>query len=127
MNPRYARWVPRAGPLSHPAGRLASGRHLAPWFKLSVHHTPSNRHEHGRELNVESSTQRTENPRGGVDVRGVARVCDRLAVLSAGRLVAGGPPTQVLTPELLAEAYGIEADVIRAPGGQPVVVPRLGG
>ncbi len=61
------------------------------------------------------------------DLNLVARVCDRLAVLSAGRLVAGGPPTQVLTPELLAETYGIEADVIRAPGGQPVVVPRLRG
>ena len=48
-------------------------------------------------------------------------------MLSAGRLVAGGPPTQVRTPELLAETYGIEADVIRAPGGAPVVVPRLAG
>ena len=59
------------------------------------------------------------------DLNLAARVCDRLEVLSAGRRVAGGPPAEVLTPALLAEAYGIEADVVRGPGGFPVVVPRL--
>ena len=59
------------------------------------------------------------------DLNLVARVCDRLEVLSAGRLVASGPPAEVLTPSLLAEAYGIEADVVPAPEGSPVVVPRL--
>lgn len=54
-----------------------------------------------------------------------ARVCDRLVLLGNGRVLAQGPADTVLTPELLAEAFGIAADVMRAPDGSPVVVPRL--
>ncbi len=37
--------------------------------------------------------------------------CDRLAVLNQGRLVAYGPPMQVLTPERIAQVFRVEAEV----------------
>jgi iron complex transport system ATP-binding protein len=60
------------------------------------------------------------------DLNLVARACDRLEVLSAGRLIARGPPSEVVSEALLEEAYGVEADVLRGPDGTPVVVPRVG-
>jgi len=54
-----------------------------------------------------------------------ARVCDRLILLTAGRVAAAGPPREVVRPDVLREAFGIEADVLEVPGGGRVVVPRL--
>ncbi|MFI8517239.1 ABC transporter ATP-binding protein [Streptomyces sp. NPDC085481] len=49
--------------------------------------------------------------------------CDRLYVLKDGRVVAEGPPAEVLTPALLATVYGVEAEVIAHPRtGTPLVV-----
>jgi iron complex transport system ATP-binding protein len=59
------------------------------------------------------------------DLNLAARTCDRLAVLHGGRIVASGTPERVITPALLAETYGIEAEVLVAPDGRPVAVPRL--
>jgi iron complex transport system ATP-binding protein len=59
------------------------------------------------------------------DLNLVARACDRLEVLAAGRQVARGAPAQVISEGLLAEAYGVDADVFEGPDGTPVVVPRL--
>ncbi len=53
-----------------------------------------------------------------------ARTSDRLALLSEGRVLECGTPTDVLTPENLMTAFGIRADVIQAPDGSPLVVPR---
>ncbi|WP_022708304.1 ABC transporter ATP-binding protein [Paracoccus zeaxanthinifaciens] len=41
--------------------------------------------------------------------------CDRLAVMSAGRLVAVGRPEQVLTADLLADVFGVRASVLTDP------------
>lgn len=35
--------------------------------------------------------------------------CDRLVVLSRGRVVASGPPADTLTPDLLSEVFGVRA------------------
>ncbi|GAA4056061.1 ABC transporter ATP-binding protein [Actinomadura miaoliensis] len=45
------------------------------------------------------------------DLNLAAAFCDRLCVLDAGRLVAAGPPGQVLTADLLAEVYRVDAEV----------------
>jgi len=54
-----------------------------------------------------------------------ARVCDRLVVLSEGKVAAEGAPREVLTPELLETAFGLVVSVIDGPDGQPIVVPRI--
>ncbi|HEX2030879.1 MAG TPA: ABC transporter ATP-binding protein [Actinomycetota bacterium] len=49
--------------------------------------------------------------------------CDRLVALDGGRIVADGPPDEVITRSFLHEAYGVEADVYpHAVTGRPVVV-----
>ncbi len=45
------------------------------------------------------------------DLNLAAMFCDRLVVLAAGRVVGFGTPTQVITTEMVAEVYGVEADV----------------
>ena len=56
-----------------------------------------------------------------------ARSCTRLALLAGGRVFDVGEPRQVLTPENLRSVFDIEADVITAPDGSPLVVPRSTG
>jgi len=53
-----------------------------------------------------------------------ARLCDRLALLARGRILAVGSPGEVLTPERLREGFGVVADVVAGPDGAPLVVPR---
>ena len=58
------------------------------------------------------------------DLSLAARYSDRLVVLHEGRVLADGEPWQVITPEVLAAAFGLEALVIADPAsGRPMVVP----
>ncbi|MEV0387180.1 ABC transporter ATP-binding protein [Nonomuraea sp. NPDC050643] len=43
------------------------------------------------------------------DLNQAATFCDRLYLMNAGRIVAGGPPDQVLTPDLISQVYGVRA------------------
>ncbi|MCQ4198446.1 ABC transporter ATP-binding protein [Streptomyces coelicoflavus] len=45
------------------------------------------------------------------DLDQAAAVADRITLLEAGRIVADGPPEDVLTPERLTSVYGIRIDV----------------
>ncbi|GAA3685884.1 ABC transporter ATP-binding protein [Nonomuraea antimicrobica] len=49
------------------------------------------------------------------DLNLAAAVCDRIAVLRAGRLVATGTPAEVLTPELIRDVFGVEVTVVEHP------------
>ncbi|TKK85193.1 ABC transporter ATP-binding protein [Herbidospora galbida] len=53
------------------------------------------------------------------DLQLAGAACDRLAVLDGGRLVADGPPAKVVTTGLLAEVYGVAAEVTHGPDGLP--------
>jgi iron complex transport system ATP-binding protein len=53
-----------------------------------------------------------------------ARAGDRVALLADGRIVAAGAPAETLTPERLARAFGVVAELLHAPDGALVVVPR---
>ncbi|MEV0371281.1 ABC transporter ATP-binding protein [Streptomyces sp. NPDC050636] len=56
------------------------------------------------------------------DLNAAASLCDRLHVLHEGRLVASGTPREVLTPELLAEVFGVRAAVTGHPlTGDPLI------
>lgn len=51
------------------------------------------------------------------DLNDAAEYCDRLLLLHRGRTMACGSPRQVLTPDLLRRAFGVEAAVEPAPNG----------
>ncbi len=51
-----------------------------------------------------------------------ARFADRLAWISGGRIVADGTPEETLTPERMAEVYGVRAAVRRVEDGWVVAV-----
>lgn len=49
------------------------------------------------------------------DLNLAAAHCDLLYVIDHGRIVAAGPPHDVLTPHLLAEVFGVRAHRVRHP------------
>jgi iron complex transport system ATP-binding protein len=51
------------------------------------------------------------------DLELAARHADRLLLLDRGRLVADGAPAAVLTPQAIAEIFGMRAEVERRPDG----------
>jgi iron complex transport system ATP-binding protein len=57
------------------------------------------------------------------DINAAIRFADALVLLDHGRLVAAGAPAQVLTPQQLAQSYGVEAYRLECPDGTPVHVP----
>jgi iron complex transport system ATP-binding protein len=56
------------------------------------------------------------------DLSLAARFCHRVLLLKDGAALAQGTPREVLTPELLARAYGVRATVAEIEG-RPVVLP----
>ena len=50
-----------------------------------------------------------------------ALLADRVAVLSAGKLIALGAPNDVLTPDIVRQAYDVDARVIDLPGGGKLI------
>ncbi|PRY02164.1 ABC transporter ATP-binding protein [Allonocardiopsis opalescens] len=58
------------------------------------------------------------------DLNLAARYAGRLVVMREGRIVAQGPPSEVITERLLAEVFDLEARVITDPvAGTPLVIP----
>jgi iron complex transport system ATP-binding protein len=57
------------------------------------------------------------------DLQLAARFADRLTLLCEGRVLACGSPTQVLTRERIAEAYGVDARVSVAADGRVALEP----
>ena len=56
------------------------------------------------------------------DLGMAARHCDRVLVISAGRIAADGPPTEVLTSDRLREVFGVDA-YIGEHQGAPIILP----
>ena len=57
------------------------------------------------------------------DLNQAAKYSDRLIVLKNKSIVAHGTPEAVLTPKLLSEVYGVNADIISLENGDRVVIP----
>ena len=56
------------------------------------------------------------------DLNLAAAFCEHVLVLADGHLAAAGHPREVLTPALLRQVYGVEADVLEHPRtGRPVI------
>lgn len=59
------------------------------------------------------------------DLGQAARYADHLVVLDGGRLAAAGPPSEVLTADLVASVFKVPCQVVPDPEtGTPLVIPR---
>jgi len=60
------------------------------------------------------------------DLNLAARYADRIALMVAGEIKASGTPREVLTPELISEAYCLPVQVVRHPflDDVPLVLPK---
>lgn len=62
------------------------------------------------------------------DLNQAARYASHLIAMKEGRIVAHGAPAAIITTDLIAEVFGIEAMVIDDPlNGGPLMVPRHAG
>lgn len=60
------------------------------------------------------------------DLNIAAMYCDTLAVMQAGRIVAMGPPKELLTPDLIRQVYGVHARVLQDENDVPYILFRPG-
>ncbi|MEV6283339.1 ABC transporter ATP-binding protein [Kribbella sp. NPDC051770] len=59
------------------------------------------------------------------DLNLASRYADHLIALKSGRIVATGPPAEVITSETVEEVFGLSCEVIPDPlTGTPLVLPR---
>lgn len=59
------------------------------------------------------------------DLNQAARFADRLILVQHGRVMAEGEVDEVLSPELIAQVFGVEVSMIRDPEtGRPFCIPR---
>ena len=59
------------------------------------------------------------------DLGMAARYCDRLVLLSSGRVLAEGPPEAVLAPDIIEAAFGVRSAVYRDPVTGSLVVSLI--
>jgi iron complex transport system ATP-binding protein len=59
------------------------------------------------------------------DLNQAARYADRMVAMEKGRIVADGPPKEVLTVELLRRVFGVSSSILTDPASRtPVCVPH---
>ena len=61
------------------------------------------------------------------DLSLAARACDRLVVLHGGKLRALAAPAEALSPQVLAEVFGLEGQLLNSPAGLTLAARRLTG
>ncbi|NLI73528.1 MAG: ABC transporter ATP-binding protein [Euryarchaeota archaeon] len=57
------------------------------------------------------------------DLNLLAKYCDKVMILSKGKIVAMGTPEEVITPEIVAEVYGVDVIIIKD-GDGIFAIPR---
>jgi iron complex transport system ATP-binding protein len=98
-----------------------------PWLLLDE---PTNMLDLGHQVEFLGLVRRLAQAGRGVvmvlhDLVAAARHADQLLALHEGRVLHIGSPAAVATPALVKRLYGVEVDVLNAPGdGAPVLVPR---
>lgn len=61
------------------------------------------------------------------DLNIAALYCDRLYIMQDGRVLDSGTPSQMLTPQRIAQVYRVPAQVLALPDGRPYVVYQRPG
>jgi iron complex transport system ATP-binding protein len=120
-----------------PIDNLSGGERQRAWIALTLAQDtpvlldePTTFLDIGHQLEVLELVQRLNRERGMTlvlvlhDLNQAARYADRMVVLNRGAIMADGTPADVLTPELLANAFGVRVNIIIDPASNtPVCLP----
>lgn len=127
------------------AGTLSGGQRQRAWLALVLAQQtpvvlldePTSYLDLSHQVEVLDLVRALPDPRGGGratvvavlhELNLAARSADHIVAMAAGRVVAQGTPGEVIMPEVLAEVFGLDADVVADPLlGHPVVLPRGNG
>lgn len=128
--------------LAHRAvGELSGGQRQRVWIAMALAQTPrilmldepTSFLDLTHQLEVLELLAEQRHERGTTvvtvlhDLNLAARFADTLVVMKRGSILAEGPPSTVLTEEVLQEAFALDAIVIDDPlTGTPMVVPKPG-
>ncbi len=122
----------------HPVDELSGGQRQRVWIALVLAQEtdvllldePTTFLDVAHQIDVLDLLMRLNRDRGTTivmvlhDLNLAARYADHLIVMSAGRVIAEGDPSEVVTPAIVREAFGIQCLVVDDPVcGSPMVVP----
>lgn len=126
-------------PFAHRAvDSLSGGERQRAWIALALAQRtrlllldePTTFLDIGHQLEVLSLVRSLNQERGMTivlvlhDLNQAARFAGRIVALREGRIVADGPPAQVLTPGLIEDLFRVKASVITDPiAGTPICLP----
>lgn len=107
--------------------RVALARVLATESKLVLADEPTASLDLRYQLIVLDTLHRHTQKGGAVvavlhDIGLAARRADRIIVMKEGRIVGDGPPRDVLTPDLIADTFSVDVQIVTMADG-PVVIP----
>jgi iron complex transport system ATP-binding protein len=101
--------------------RLHIARALAQQPKILILDEPTNHLDVGHQLGLLELVRQQQGLTVIAalhDLNHAAMFCDRVAVMHRGKMVVTGPPADVLTPDLIAEVFGVEAAIERSDDGE---------
>ena len=114
------------------AGTLSGGQRQRAWLALVLAQQtpvvlldePTSYLDLSHQVEVLDLVRALPDPRGGGratvvavlhELNLAARSADHIVAMAAGRVVAQGTPGEVIVPEVLAEVFGLDADVVADP------------
>ncbi|WP_022916788.1 ABC transporter ATP-binding protein [Ruania albidiflava] len=111
--------------------RVQLARALAQQPRLLLLDEPTNHLDVAAQLALLDVVQQVAATGTGVlaalhDLNHAAAVCDQVIVLDHGQVVATGHPHEVLTPELIADVYRVQAEWVPTRHGPTLVFAPLG-
>ncbi|WP_346620525.1 ABC transporter ATP-binding protein [Blastococcus montanus] len=131
-------WTDMTALADHPVDTLSGGQRQRAWISMALAQgtdlllldEPTTYLDLSHQIDVLDLVGRLHAERGRTvvlvlhDLNLAARYAQRLVAMKDGALVASGAPAEVLTEDLLADVFDLEARVLPDPvSGTPMVVP----
>jgi iron complex transport system ATP-binding protein len=131
-------WTDMAGLADRPVDELSGGQRQRAWISMALAQgtdlllldEPTTYLDLSHQIDVLELVGRLHAERGRTvvvvlhDLNLAARYAQRLVAMKDGALVASGTPEEVLTEQLLADVFDLEARILTDPvAGTPMVVP----
>ncbi|TFV63515.1 ABC transporter ATP-binding protein [Geodermatophilus sp. DF01-2] len=132
------RWTDMADLAERPVDELSGGQRQRAWISMALAQgtdlllldEPTTYLDLSHQIDVLELVARLHAERGRTvvvvlhDLNLAARYAQRLVAMDDGALVASGTPEEVLTEQLLADVFDLEARIVPDPvAGTPMVVP----